>query len=126
MAPDVDEGVREGTPPEEAARLLAERKARAVAQRLAGERAWILAADTVVAVELPDGPRLLGKPENEFQARQMLRWLSATRHRVVTGVTALRLPDGALLTGHERTWVTMRALEPDEIDAYVASGEWRD
>jgi septum formation protein len=55
----------------------------------------------------------------------MLSALSDTRHRVVTAVCALRLPDGAHRSAFERTWVTMRALSRDEIEAYVASGEWR-
>src|SRR5262245_43039039 len=96
VKPEVDERLREGTPPEEGARVLAERKGRAVAERFLGQTVWVLAADTLVAVDLPEGPRLLGKPENEFQARQMLRWLSGTRHRVVTGVCVVRALDGAL------------------------------
>jgi septum formation protein len=123
---DVDETLRAETLPEEGARSLAERKARAVAAQLSERDVFVLGADTIVAVDLGDGPRLLGKPENEFQARQMLRWLSGTRHRVVTGVCAMRARDGVAVTGSERTFVTMRAIEPAEIDAYVASGEWRD
>lgn len=126
VEPDVDETLRGGTLPEEGARILAERKARTIATRLAGEDAVVLGADTVVAVDLPEGLRLLGKPENEFQARQMLRWLSGSRHVVVTGVCAVRAKDGAAHSGFERTFVTMRRIEPSEIDAYVASGEWRD
>lgn len=126
IAPDVDESLREGTSAEEGARILAERKARAVAVQLAaaGEPAWVLAADTIVAIEQGGRERLLGKPENEFQARQMLRWLSDTRHRVVTGVCALRCPGGALASGFERTFVRMRAITPAELDAYAASKEW--
>lgn len=127
IAPDVDESLREGTEPEEGARSLAERKARAVAATLTDTGtapAWVLAADTIVAVEVGGDVRLLGKPENEFQARQMLRWLSNTRHRVVTGVCALRLPGGEVASAWERTFVHMRAITPAEIDAYVASDEW--
>jgi septum formation protein len=123
---DVDETLRAGTLPEAGARLLAERKARAVAERFAGRRAFVLGADTIVSVDLAEGPRLLGKPENEFQARQMLRWLSGSRHSVVTGVCAVRTADGVAVTSSERTFVTMREIRPDEVDAYVASGEWRD
>jgi septum formation protein len=51
----------------------------------------------------------------------MLRALSGTTHRVVTGV-ALRTP-GAMLVRSVETRVTMRPLSSDEIAAYVASGE---
>lgn len=123
---EVDEGLRAGTAAEEGACVLAERKARAVAGRFSGARRWIVAADTIVAVEVAGEPRLLGKPENEFQARQMLRWLSDTRHRVVTGVCVLRTPDLEQRLAFERTFVHMRAILPAEVEAYVASGEWRD
>jgi len=134
IAPDVDESLRDGTSAEEGARVLAERKARAVAAGLAlapdAAPVWVLAADTIVAIEQAGAERLLGKPENEFQARQMLRWLSDTRHRVVTGVCALRCPGDAngagdaVASGVERTFVRMRAITPAEVDAYAASREW--
>lgn len=56
----------------------------------------------------------------------MLRALSGTRHAVVTGVCVVRTPGQLALCEAERTWVTMRAITPAEIEAYVASGEWRD
>ncbi|MFO1010570.1 MAG: Maf family protein [Planctomycetota bacterium] len=126
VVPAVDETLRSGTTAEDGARLLAERKARAVLARFHGTERWIVAADTIVAVDLEGEERLLGKPENEFQARQMLRWLSGTRHRVVTGVAVARARDGALESGFERTFVHMRAITPAEVEAYVASEEWRD
>jgi septum formation protein len=56
----------------------------------------------------------------------MLRALSDTRHRVVTGVCVVRCRDGARCEAFERTWVVMRSITPAEIEAYVACGEWRD
>ena len=79
----------------------------------------VLAADTVVAL----GDRLLGKPADDDQAREFLRLLSGTTHSVVTGV-ALRL-QGEIAAECVETRVTMRTVEPDEIEAYVASGESR-
>jgi septum formation protein len=128
--PDVDESVAADLSPEEAACMLAERKARAVLMRhpasdVADSNIVVLAADTIVAVGTGADARLLGKPADAAEARAMLRALSGTRHRVVTGVCALA--NGArACTAFERTWVTMRAIEPAEIEAYVQSGEWRD
>src|SRR5207244_1499971 len=68
----------------------------------------------------------LGKPADEAQARAMLAQLSGSRHQVITGVCVTRSGDLGLHEGFERTWVTMRAIASSEIDAYVASGEWRD
>jgi len=118
----VSEDLHPLTPPEEAALELAERKARAVAKRLGTRDALVLAADTIVAV----GLRMLGKAADEREAEEMLRALSGTRHRVITGVCALRTKDLALARGFERTFVTMRAITETEISSYVASGEWRD
>lgn len=116
--------------PEEIAQRLAERKSAVVAARHRGERAWVVAADTVVALDALDGggaPLLLGKPADSAEARRMLGLLSGSRHRVVTGV-AVRACDGdrRSCAGFERTWVSMRRIAPSEIEAYVVSGEWRD
>lgn len=124
--PDVDESFDERLAPDAAARLLAERKARAVAARHAGRDVVVLAADTIVALELGGRTLYLGKPADEREARAMLTQLSNTRHCVVTGVCALHPAAREAVTASERTWVRMRALAPFEIDAYVASGEWRD
>ncbi|MFI5403932.1 MAG: Maf family protein [Planctomycetota bacterium] len=118
---DVDESLPEGIEPEAGAVLLARTKAVAVGERLGPRHALVLAADTIVAL----GDRFLGKPADAEEARSMLRALSLSRHAVVTGVAVLRTRDGALVTGFERTWVTMREISPDEIEAYVRSGEWQ-
>jgi septum formation protein len=121
VPPDVDESLPSGIEPEAGAVLLARRKALAVGERLRPRSALVLAADTIVAL----GERFLGKPANPEEARAMLRALSSSRHAVVTGVAALRTRDGALESGFERTWVTMREISPDEIEAYVSSDEWQ-
>ena len=119
---DVDESLPPGTDPVEGAVRLARAKALAAgARRVAGDE-LVLAADTIVAVEDPRS--LLGKPNDAEEARAMLRRLSGSRHAVVTGVAVLRTRDGALETGFERTWVTMRPIAPEEVEAYVRSGEW--
>lgn len=125
---DVDESLEPGVDPVEAARALAERKARRVAARHPGG-VLVLGADTVVALPRRGravGHVLLGKPASSQEAAEMLRALSGTRHAVVTGVCVVRTSDGRVFRGHERTLVTMRALAPEEVDAYVASDEWRD
>ncbi len=105
---------------------LARRKARATARRYAAEPGLlVLGADTVVAVEVEGEDRLLGKPVDPADARRMLRWLSGTVQRVVTGIHVVRVEDGGSFGDHELTRVHMRTILPAEIEAYVASGEWR-
>ena len=123
----VDEDLAGNPDAEPAAEELALRKALEVVSRHAGEEALVLGADTVVALGEGAGVELLGKPEDEVEARRMLEALSGSRHRVVTGVALVDARDpGRRLVEHERTWVTMRGITPSEIEAYVASGEWRD
>lgn len=113
-------GVEERPPapeedPAEYALELAKQKARVVARRWPGQA--VLAADTVVAV---DG-QILGKPRDEADAIRMLTLLNGRSHLVVTGV-ALRCGP-RLLWGTRAATVTMRRTVPQEIAAYVRTGE---
>jgi septum formation protein len=123
LAPDlIDPAEIDETPlPGETARLLALRlaraKAAAVAQRRAG--AFVLAADTVVAV----GRRLLGKPDDEADAARMLALLSGRAHRVLTAV-AVAGPTGRSAARLSETRVRFKRLTDAEMRAYLASGEW--
>lgn len=114
-APNVDESVKDGLSPAEIVEQLSLRKARAV--KKAGPKDVIIAADTVVAL---DG-RILGKPRDEEDAFAMLSALSGREHHVYTGVTVL-LGEKAV-TRHEETAVAFRDITPEEIRAYIATGE---
>jgi len=119
-APQVEEARRPNEAVEKMVARLAEAKARAAVES-AGEKnhAIIIGADT--AVEL-DG-EIFGKPRNAAEAREMLSYLSGRTHYVLTGIFAIRLPDGATRSAVERTAVTLALLDPIEIEAYVTSGE---
>src|SRR6266699_3256936 len=119
-APQVEEARHPNEVAEKMVARLAEAKARAAAESV-GEKnhAIIICADT--AVEL-DG-EIFGKPRDAVDAREMLSYLSGRTHFVITGICALRLPDGATRSAVERTAVTFALLDPSEIEAYVASGE---
>jgi septum formation protein len=128
----VDEELTQGSDPRAAARALALHKARAVAGRHVERRivTWVIGADTIVALRRRAGWRLLGKPSDEDDAREMLRELSGVRHLVTTGVAVVRTGDRAGGSWERdragATWVTLRPLGAAEIEAYVATGEWRD
>ena len=115
---DIDETPRPSERAHALVRRLAEAKARAVAAR-AGSDAIVLGADTEVVV---DG-EVFGKPADAADARRMLEKLSGRAHEVITGVALLRTRDGALLEAIESTQVTFATITPQEIEAYVASGE---
>lgn len=81
--------------------------------------AHVLGGDTVVVC----GRRILPKAEAEADARLCLKLLSGRRHRVLSAV-ALADPDGKMRHRLSTSIVTFKPLHADEIDAYVASGEW--
>jgi len=110
--------------PEEVAEELARRKAVAVAESLGGGDALCLGADTVVAIPEGEGWTYLGKPADAGEARSMLSRLSGTSHAVVTGVCVVRSADMVAFEDSERTTVVMRELSSEEVEAYVAKGEW--
>ncbi|MEM9798993.1 MAG: Maf family protein [Planctomycetota bacterium] len=124
---DVDETIDASLTAGAAAEDLALRKARAVASRRGVPGEVVIGSDTLVVLG-EDGEaarRYLEKAADAAEARAMLEALSGTRHRVITGVAVVDAGTGEERADHETTWVTMRPIAPDEIEAYVASGEWR-
>jgi septum formation protein len=121
---ELDEAPRRRELPRVLARRLA--RAKAEAARELGrkdadlEGALVLAADTVVAV----GRRVIAKPELLEEAADALRLLSGRGHRVFTAVSLIDA------RGHAReriveARVRFKHLSRDEIESYLASGEWR-
>lgn len=121
---DVDETPKKGELPRMLAVRLADEKAEA-ARKIAKNReelasAYLVAADTVVSV----GRRILPKCEIVTEAAQCLRLLSGRAHRVHTAI-CLVTPKGAMRRRLVETRVRFKRLSNDEIEAYLASGEWR-
>lgn len=114
---DVDEETLSDLDPLQQAVALAELKAEHVARRH-GE-ALVIGADTIVTI---DG-MALGKPQDDEDARRMLRMLSGRTHEVITGVAVVDAATNRAASEAERTLVTFRTLSEDEIARYVASGE---
>lgn len=118
LATDVDETPLKKETPRRLAIRLARDKARA--GQAASPGAYVLAADTVVAV----GRRLLEKAADEAQARAWLELMSGRNHKVLTGV-AVAAPDGRVASRLGEARVAFKRLSKAEIDAYLATGEWR-
>jgi septum formation protein len=121
---DIDEIPKRGELPRACATRLARAKAEAalVAVRLDEDLrgAFLIAADTVVAV----GRRILPKAELLDEAAQCLRLLSGRNHRVYTGV-CLVTPRETFRQRLVETRVRFKRLSDQDIEAYLASGEWR-
>jgi septum formation protein len=115
---DIDETPLADETPRRLALRLARGKAAAVAAREPG--AFVLAADTVVAV----GRRVLGKPEHVDEARAWLVLMSGRAHRVLTAA-AVVAPDGRVAARLAEARVHFKRLTPQELERYLGSGEWR-
>ncbi len=80
---------------------------------------YILGADTIVVL---DG-EILEKPGSEEEAKAMLARLSGRMHHVYTGLTLIDAASGKEASGYEKSGVRIREMTPEEIEAYVATGE---
>lgn len=121
---DIDETPKKNERPRDLARRLAREKAEA-AYVVTGNQpeltsAYIIAADTVVSL----GRRVLPKPEIVDEAAECLRLLSGRAHRVYTAVT-LVTPKGAFRERLVETRIRFKRLSSEDIETYLASGEWR-
>jgi septum formation protein len=121
---EVDEIPVKGELPRALANRLAREKAQAalasvrIDENLRGS--YIIAADTVVAV----GRRVMPKAEMLDEAAACLRLLSGRNHRVYTGI-CLVTPKEAFRQRLIETRVRFKRLSNEDLEAYLASGEWR-
>jgi len=116
-ASSIEEKIEPDIPPEEQARSLALAKARQVAGGFPDRP--VIGADTLVML----GSRILGKPGNRDEAREMLRLLSGEIHKVFTGLALVWRRFNLERSVCEVTEVTFRRLTTEEIEDYVATGE---
>ena len=121
---DIDETPYKAELPRALAARLAAAKAEAAVATVAVRSdlvpAFVIAADTVVAV----GRRILPKCQAVEEAEACLRLLSGRAHRVFTGV-ALITPSGRRRHKLVETRVRFKRLSRAEVAAYLAAGEWR-
>ncbi|MCG8271628.1 Maf-like protein [Aquamicrobium sp. NLF2-7] len=121
---DIDETPQRAEHPRSLAKRLSKQKAEKALADLkaepAAEPAFVLAADTVVAV----GRRILPKAETIDDAVYCLQLLSGRSHRVYSGI-CLATPSGKIRQRLVETRVRFRRLPREDIERYVASGEWR-
>lgn len=115
-APDIDETPRKGELPRPYCIRMAREKVCAVG---GAPDEVILCADTTVAL----GRRILGKPTDAAEAAEFLTLLSGRRHRVLTAVAVRR--GGRIWQRCVESVVKVKRLSNAELNAYLASGEWR-
>lgn len=108
---EVDESYPDNLTPEEIAVYIAEKKATAFDEIVSEE--VVLTADTIVSI---DG-HILGKPETEDHAVEMLQMLSGKTHQVITGVCLFY--KHKYHSFYDVSDVTFRTLTDAEITNYV-------
>jgi septum formation protein len=115
---DIDETPLRGEMPRAIAGRLACAKAAAIAGSARGD--FVIGADTVVAC----GRRVLPKANDEPSARRCLELLSGRRHRVYGGVCVVGA-EGRMVSRVVTTIVLFKRLERQDVERYIAHGEWR-
>ncbi len=81
--------------------------------------AVVIAADTVVSLE----GRILGKPRDRSDAREMLQFLGGREHQVFTGCRVVSVERGVEISLVVESRVRLRRLDEEELEAYLDTGE---
>ena len=113
----IDETHDGASAPADHARLLAEKKAAAIARKHPGS--YVIGADTIVVI---DGI-ILGKPTSAKDARSMLKMLNGQTHEVITGFAVRCAEDGWFHSASVRTYVWFKSLTTSEIEWYLDTKE---
>ena len=126
--PDIDESFCDHLDPGPRVAALAEAKARAGLvlhkQPQTDMPRLLLAADTLVAFNLGDSWKTIGKPENRADAKSMLEYMSSKHQIVFTGLCLLDTTSGRQFTALSETTVAFAAVKNEEIEFYLDTGEW--
>ena len=110
---EIDESYPAELNEEDVAEYLSKKKAKAYRQSIA-EGDLLITSDTTVCLE----GKILGKPENEQQAREMLNNLSGKQHLVISGVCLTSLDKIESFAVTTKVWV--KKLSEEEIDHYIS------
>jgi septum formation protein len=113
-----ESGVCSGELPAEMVARLAYQKAADVAARCADS--LVIACDTVVECR----GRMLGKPRDRDDARDMLRQLRGSVHHVYSGLCLRQSPDHHTATRVAVTQLRMRSISDEQLEQYLDTGDW--
>ena len=111
----IEEVLDPGLRPEENAQYLARAKAESIAPNFPD--CWVIGADTLVTLD----HEIFGKPEDEEDAKRILKKLSGREHLVVTGICVVG-PEKSLNKAVV-SQVKIKPLTDQEIEGYIATGE---
>ncbi|MCD4801377.1 MAG: Maf family protein [Anaerolineales bacterium] len=122
METDIDETIQPGEDPADFVLRLASEKAFAAGKRLAEstlQDVVVIAADTIVV----DKEKVLGKPIDAADAKNILGRLKNRTHQVLSGIAVYQLKTGKIRSNMVLTEVRMRNYTETEVQEYVNSGD---
>lgn len=119
IEPAVGEETKEGNTPAEIVMHLAKQKAGEIYDKHQGEDVTVIGADTIVVYD----DEILGKPQDQQEAWDMLSMLSDRTHQVLTGVCIMGKEEKVF---YEQTDVTFYPITPEDLERYIASGDCYD
>lgn len=117
--------VNEDTPPDWTPQQIVEglalRKAETVYNKFSPskEPCIVVGSDTIVLLD----NQIMGKPNDDEEAFEMLSLLQGRTHEVYSGVACIDAMTGRTVVNHRVTSVTMKSLSAQTIQSYVNSGE---
>jgi septum formation protein len=114
---DIDEKIKKRETPVTSVKRLAKEKLENVKKKI-GEKGIIISADTIVVLD----NHIIGKPKDEPDAERILKKLSGKTHYVFTGFSVHNSVVNKTVTGFEKTAVTFRSLNKNEIKEYITLG----
>ncbi|WP_312699518.1 Maf family protein [Sedimentibacter sp.] len=120
FSPDTSEVINENDSPQTTVMKLAFEKC-FDAYKYCDDKGIIIAADTIVYLN-----KIMGKPENEEDAYNMLKSLSGNTHSVYTGICIIDNENLIKAADYEKTSVEFNELSDDLIKSYLKTGEYAD
>ncbi len=120
--PSINDGIYESGSMDERSwvQVLAVLKAQNVENKTNSVKGTILAADTVCVID----SQILGQPKNADDANAMIKLMAQRKHLVYTGWCLLSTNGLQIETGCEVAEISIGAIDDEEIEKYVATGNW--
>lgn len=117
MISSIEELTLDGESPCQMVMRLAFEKGMDIASRQKND--LIISADTIVVID----NTVLGKPENEIEARKMITSLSGRTHQVITGISLINLDNNKKIIDYVISNVKFKNLSEEDINDYIRTKE---
>lgn len=121
MKANIKEKINLNESPEQVAMSLSFEKGNQIAEKF-NNGEIIIGADTIVSCE----GKVLGKPKDEYEGRDMIEFLNDKEHDVITGISIIKANSNIKIIDYERTVVKFKKLSQEKIQKYIETNEYID